>query len=325
MKYLNLPELQGKYRVLILSTSSQEAFMPRQTVKILDYRIKSASNEFLPQPAILSSSRWDGIHLEMHRQPAFECSRHHHTMHVIAWDVSNSPAPGERWLDGKVKSERRNQGDIAIIPAGIVHRCNWNTSAEFGILAFEPELLQQVGRDLVDYDSIELVPRFMDDQDTLIGGILSTLKDELELSQIGSNLLIDSLKTTLAIHLLRKYTTKKAKLSSYQNGLSQSKIRQIIDYIRAHLDRDLKIVELASLVQMSPYYFIRLFKESTGKTPHQYILLSRIEKAKYLLKQNRLSIAAIATLVGFCDQSHFSRYFKRLVGVTPKQFIDKSQ
>jgi len=299
--------------------------MQEKTIKILDYRIESASNEFLPQPPLLASSRWSDIHLEIHQQQAFASDKHQHTTHVIVCDLSDSTAPGERWLDGKVKSERRIQGDLAIIPAGIVHRCNWKTPAKFGILAVEPELLQQVGRDLVDCDCIELIPRFMDDRDTLIAGIFSTLKDELEFSQIGSNLLIDSLKTTLAIHLLRKYATKKAKLSSYQNGLSRSKIRQVIEYIQANLDRDLKIIELASLVQMSPYYFIRLFKESMGKTPHQYILLCRIEKAKYLLKQNRISIAAIATLVGFCDQSHFTRYFKRVVGFTPKQFSEKSQ
>lgn len=58
-----------------------------------------------------------------------------------------------------------------------------------------------------------------------------------------------------------------------------------------------------------------------GVTPHQYILQRRIEKAKYLLQQGKLSIAEVAATVGFCDQSHFTRYFKRIVGVTPKQLL----
>ncbi len=71
---------------------------------------------------------------------------------------------------------------------------------------------------------------------------------------------------------------------------------------------------------MSPYYFLRLFKQSMGITPHQYILQRRIEKAKFLLQHGE-SIAEIAIKVGFCDQSHLTQYFKRIVGVTPKKFL----
>ena len=72
---------------------------------------------------------------------------------------------------------------------------------------------------------------------------------------------------------------------------------------------------------MSPHYFSQLFKESTGITPHQYVIRCRIDRAKDLLKQGKLSIAEIAKEVGFVDQSHLHRHFKRLVGVTPKLFF----
>lgn len=72
---------------------------------------------------------------------------------------------------------------------------------------------------------------------------------------------------------------------------------------------------------MSPNYFSRLFKETTGITPHQYVIRCRVEEAQDLLRQGKLSIAEIATQVGFVDQSHLNRHFKRLVGVTPKTFL----
>ncbi len=211
--------------------------IPGQTIKLLDYRQQKASAPFVPNLPLLSSTGWDSIHLEYHQQPKFETTKHQHTMHVIAYGISNSPAPGERSLDGKVKTERRSQGDIAIIPAGIAHCCNWNTTAEFGVLAIEPVLLQQVGQDLVDCDRISLIPQYMNEQDELIQGIFSTLKDELKFGKIGSNLLIDSLKTTLAIHLLRKYCSTKPKLFSYEDGLAKSKLKEITEYINANLDR----------------------------------------------------------------------------------------
>ncbi len=160
----------------------------------------------------------------------------------------------------------------------------------------------------------------MGKQDLLVRGIFSTLQDELDSPQIGGNLLIDNLKTTLAIHLLRKYCTIKPKVSSYTGGLSLVKLEEIKEYINEHLDRDLKLVELAAIAQISPYHFLRLFKQSIGLTPHQYILQRRIDRAKFFLQHSELGIAEIAAKTGFCDQSHLTQCFKRLVGITPNQF-----
>ena len=71
---------------------------------------------------------------------------------------------------------------------------------------------------------------------------------------------------------------------------------------------------------MSPSYFSRLFKQSTGYAPHQYVIRCRVERAKKLLLQEKLTIADIAYSLGFAHQSHLNRHFKRLVGVTPKKF-----
>jgi AraC family transcriptional regulator len=300
--------------------------MPGQAIELLDYRQEKASNAFVPNPAILTSSGWDGIYLELHQQPKFETIEHQHTMHVIAAGLSSSSenSSGERWLDGKRTREMRNLGDIAVIPAGISHRCNWNTSVQFMVLAIEPVILKQVADDLIDRDRIELISHFMTEQDLLVQGIFLALKEEVSGKMMG-HLFVDSLKTTLAIHLLRKYCTAKPNLSIFENGLSRSKLQQVTEYINEHLDRDLKLIEIAAIAQMSPYHFLRLFKQSLGITPHQYILQRRIEEAKYLLQHSELSLAAIASKVGFCDQSHLTRYFKRIVGLTPKQLLQRQR
>jgi AraC family transcriptional regulator len=306
----------------------------KQSVKLLDYCQESASDQIVPHPAVLRSLGWNGMHLELHQQPTFATDEHHHTMHVLACGLigsfdqnvpgQNAPdqnAPGMRSLDGKRSRERRGIGDIAIIPAGITHSCSWDAPAQFMVLAIEPTLLKQVGQDWVNPDQIELLPRFMNEVDAFIQNILSALKAEVEHRGMGSHLLIDSLKTALAVHLLRKYCATQPKLSSYTNGLSQDKLTLVKDYINAHLHQDLNLDVLAAIAQLSPYHFLRLFKQSMGVTPHQYILQCRVNQAKYLLQHSKLSIVEIAARTGFCDQSHFTRYFKRMIGATPKQLL----
>ncbi len=294
-----------------------------QPISTIDYRQVNAANALLPQPSILSSGGWSDIHLEVYQQPKFEIAEHQHTMHVIACGLSSSyieDSSGERWLDGKLSKETRNTGDIAIIPANVSHRCNWNTSVQFMVLALEPILLKNIGQDWVNPDGIELIPQFMSKPDALIQSIFLTLKDELESYRIGGQLLVDSLKTVLAIHLLRNYCATSPK-SSYSDGLSSAKLVLITEYINEHLHQNLTLTEIAAIAQISPYHFLRLFKQSMGVTPHQYILQRRIDKAKYLLRHSKLSIVNIALCAGFCDQSHMTRCFKRMLGVTPKQFL----
>jgi len=99
--------------------------------------------------------------------------------------------------------------------------------------------------------------------------------------------------------------------------LSPQKLQNTIDYIRARLEQDLTLSELADVAQMSPYRFARAFKSSTGLTPHQYLLCQRIEIAKKLLTLKQLSIAEISYQLGFASQSHFTATFRRFTKVTP--------
>jgi AraC family transcriptional regulator len=295
--------------------------IPSKTETTIDYRQAQAADPFVPNPAVLASSGWDSLHLELHHQPQFEIAEHQHTMHVIACGLMDAgDRSGDRWLDGKRQTERRRSGDIAIIPTGSSHRCNWNTDVQFGILAIEPALLQQVGQDWVNPDRIELKPQFMNEQDPLIQGIFMTLKSEIQMGGIGGNLLVDSLKTALGIHLLRNYCTIVPKLSSHSNGLSPATLKRVTDYIQDRLHLDLKLTTLSTIAQISPYHFLRLFKNSLSITPHQYILQQRLDRAKLLLKSSHLDISEIAIRVGFCDSSHFTRCFKRSLGETPSQW-----
>jgi AraC family transcriptional regulator len=106
------------------------------------------------------------------------------------------------------------------------------------------------------------------------------LKRVLESEGKASRLYAETMCNALIVHLLQHYSSHPPRLREVRGGLPRHKLQQVIDYIQAHLERDLGIHELAQVVQISPHYFSRLFKQSTGFTPHQYVIRCRVYRAK---------------------------------------------
>lgn len=110
-----------------------------------------------------------------------------------------------------------------------------------------------------------------------------------------------------------------------RGGLSPRQLVQTIDYLTSHLAENMSVQELARLNRLSRPYFIRAFRDSTGTTPHQWLMRARLHKARMLLRDARLPIVAIAQAVGFADHAHFTRAFKRATGITPTAWRGQTQ
>ena len=108
-------------------------------------------------------------------------------------------------------------------------------------------------------------------------------------------------------------------LTSLPNGRIISRLRSI-EFIHENLAEDLTLDAIAKALDMNSYHFRRVFKQMMGITPHQYILTQRVDRAQQLLSESKLSIAEIALAVGFQDQSHFTKVFRRFKNTTPKSF-----
>lgn len=119
-------------------------------------------------------------------------------------------------------------------------------------------------------------------------------------------------------YLLTELMQVSAGLSHQPESISA--VEQMVSYISEHLNESMTIEELAKKVSLSPYYFLRLFKKETGYTPHEYIIRSRIDKAKYLLKSTQEPLKKIAADCGFGDTSRFSHVFKDITKMTPQRY-----
>jgi AraC family transcriptional regulator len=102
--------------------------------------------------------------------------------------------------------------------------------------------------------------------------------------------------------------------------MSPQQLRRVLDCIETRIAEPLRIGHLAQEAGLSPFHFSRLFRRATGHSPHRYLTLRRMEKAKLLLAGSDLPIVAVASAVGYLTQAHFTSAFGRHVGLTPKAF-----
>jgi AraC-like DNA-binding protein len=110
----------------------------------------------------------------------------------------------------------------------------------------------------------------------------------------------------------------RVEIQQQTSSLPSRRLRRVTEYIEQHLDKDLTRAELAAVVYMSPYYFARLFKCSTGVPPHRFVVRQRIARASAFLVTQELSITQISRMVGFRTPSHFTTVFRRVTGITPR-------
>jgi AraC family transcriptional regulator len=156
--------------------------------------------------------------------------------------------------------------------------------------------------------------------DPMVEQIGRALVQELEISGTAGDLYAESAAQLLAVHLLRHYSDVEAKASQPIGKLPRAYLQQVIDFIRSNIGSELSLTDIAAVINMSSYHFAHLFKETTGETPHQYVVRFRLEEAQKLLRETKLSTLEIALAIGYNSPSHFSAQFKRYFGVSPIQY-----
>lgn len=272
--------------------------------------------EHLP---LLSSATagWNNLGLVYELEPAGEMPEGVSPDHSLVICLGDCQA--NFILDGKQHREQYSAGDMVIFPAGeIFPRVKIDRQVPLLELFLPHDTLINAVSETIP-SQITLRSHFKL-RDPLIQQMGLALKTELEIANSDSKLYADSMATALAVHLVRHYGSRNSKIKEYREGLPPHKLSQTLEYIDANLDRDLTLTKLANLVQISPNYFSSLFKQSIGYTPHQYVTKCRLERAKTLLKRSHFSIVEICHLVGFQNQSHFTRLFRQHFGITPKAY-----
>ncbi|ESS59769.1 helix-turn-helix domain protein [Enterobacter cloacae S611] len=137
--------------------------------------------------------------------------------------------------------------------------------------------------------------------------------------QNANQLTLSTASTLLLTHLVQHYSNVQWQLPTVTGGLAPVALRNVLEYIESHLGEPLLLCDLAAQVSLSEYHFARMFRQSMGVAPHQFVMQRRMARAKALLLSSNQSLTDIALACGFNSASHFSNRFKAAKGITPSQ------
>ncbi len=210
-------------------------------------------------------------------------------------------------------------GDIDIIPSRIPARWEIHDQNDTAlILGIPPSLMNTVAEEHgFDARRVEIRNRFQI-RDAQLENICWALKAEMESNYPSGRLYVDSLGVSVASRLISAYSSVALRPIAQSGGLGGRRYKQTLAYIEDHLSEDLSLARIASVSGVSTSHFKTLFRESAGVPLHQYVVQRRIERAKDLLMQGKLSIAEIALATGFSHQSHLARHMRRSAGLSPR-------
>jgi AraC family transcriptional regulator len=136
--------------------------------------------------------------------------------------------------------------------------------------------------------------------------------------------LIEGLSYTLAMRVIQTISGGRASRSDHVVTVPEERIQRVLNHIERHIaDSTLSVDELASVACVSPHQLSRLFKSSTGRPPHQFVLEQRISLAKLMMLSGEKSLSEIAYQCGFANQAHFTTRFRNLTGETPNKFKER--
>jgi AraC family transcriptional regulator len=255
-------------------------------------------------------------------------------------DVAEVAAPRGNWILPAVDEVRlglilsdysanwhSSRGPLSIdVSAGSLSICEFNqprrmemrNPANVAIVHLGNEVLEQALHDSRQ-PRVELQERH-GLQDHNMRHLMEILLHEKRQGFQSGAFFLDGIAAALASHLIHRYSADAPVMSNSVGGMAPSTLRRCIALMEARLEGDLRLDELACEAGLSTSHFIRSFRESTGKTPYQFLLDWRVQRAQTLMRDPRTSLTEVAKSSGFANQHHLARVFRRITGMTPSAY-----
>lgn len=244
---------------------------------------------------------------------------------LIVWIVSGEAEVFERPLGGEWLSNEVIAGDFFLTTARAPTEMRWKAHGTepfrvmhvyIGVQLLQRAIRGALGR--VDRDFA--LREVSGESDAVLSSLLGHINQEMLSREAPSSAFIRGLAQAMTVHVVRTYETGDPQQRRPRGGLQAYKLNRIFDVMTERLHEPFRLADYARIAALSAFHFSRVFKESTGKSPSNYFIDLRIERAKALLVAGERSVIDVSLAVGYASPSHFSRVFRAGTGVTPKEY-----
>ena len=169
------------------------------------------------------------------------------------------------------------------------------------------------------YGEVELRPsrKFADSR---LSALVSAAHAEMVTGFPSGRLFLDSVEQAMAVALVSGHTIRHRPVRIYRGGLGSARLRRVKELVHAKMEDDFSLDEMAQAVGLSTAHFARMFRKSTGQTPHQFVLRQKIERAKAMLRAPDARVLDVAVACGFKTQQHFAQVFRDVCRVSPTEY-----
>jgi AraC family transcriptional regulator len=169
------------------------------------------------------------------------------------------------------------------------------------------------------YGEVELRPsrKFVDAR---LSAIVAAVHAEMIAGFPSGRLFLDSVEQAMAIALVNGHAVRHRPVQISRRGIGPARLRRIRELVQAKMEDELSLDEMAESVGLSTAHFARMFRKSTGETPHQFVLRQRLERAKAMLRAPDARVLDVAVACGFKTQQHFAQVFRYFCGISPTEY-----
>lgn len=270
-------------------------------------------------------SSWDDLLIVEHNlMPASEMTGGYIDRTTIIQPLVNYDVPATRLGGEKQTAQSSLKGVIHIDPSGSLTGASWSEPINLLFLMPSEVAFERIVKELPNPSARLELKRKSFVQDAQIQQIGLAILTECQSGFSSGRLYGEFLAMALAARLINCYSSQPLKLPT-DKGLPAWRLRRVTEFIEENIGAELGLADLASVAGFSEYHFSRIFKLSTGQTPHRYVIERRVARAKELLSRTQMSIMDISIHLGFGDQAHLTTVFKRSTGETPKKFRDNTR
>lgn len=240
--------------------------------------------------------------------------------HHILINLRDEETRVENWRDQEHRDFIYHKNEIVVTPAGLKSGWKWHEKSKVIVITLEPDKLEKFAQNelgvLLSEKQLRDIPQFID-EDITQAAIM--LMDALK-SDLGSDVMFESFARVFLTKLIQKYGLERSEDMEFSKSFTSKHYKRVLDYIAKNYGQNIALEDLATEAGISPFHFARLFKQTIGQSPHQFVMTYRVEEAKKMLRDHQRPMIDIALACGFADQSHFSRVFKQIQGIPPKSY-----